>query len=743
MKIGTWGKITGAFILMFTLASFAGCAKGGKVGGTSDGDALRYRYTAIENVGGTLYETSYTSNGIARGRAGNFTIGITDESLAEPYEIIGMSLETGSGKIIGNRSAKEDSVVAIGLTTAPDGYLMIKYRYDNSVIALTADFLSRDGAVLSSTELESSDFTYVLAYNGDVLTDADGYIHIANMVIQKKNADGYARFYEIFSPEGKLVKEISLDATTQAKLCLTPEGKVCADLKTVKNVNDGKSYHKVMEIDALTGKESVIVEYETGGNPEEEEIFAINVFDENRLVYLTEKGIYLSNRSLGKPTKVFGWFENGLSRPFENAIGPKNMICSDTDGNIYLYLAGSEDYFLKLEPSLEEVFLLQIASRGSGGGVLETAVRRFNLEHPDCRIVLKDNYDKMQLTTELVAGEGPVILEGFSLEMDKLEGVFEPLENLVSKETIAALNKGGRVCGTLDGTLYGACSQFTINTLISASDISDWDYDTFIETAENSPNLKLITGSTMLSGKTHVTATLFAEDYENSYFINPAAKDQIIDTAKLKRVIDFMDKYQTDEEYDTEVFDMIANGTMLAVRFPIYSPIDYYSYYYAFGNKGRIVGFPGKSGSKHFLSPVGVYYVRKNSTDKEKEYASEFLECLLSYDVQSVACGARSFTGLSAREDVLNEQIEDAKEHEGGMAIYGGVRIQYDNVDTDVIKAAFDKIMEESVPVKFVADSFDEIVYEELDEYYAGKIDFDTLADRLNKRIGLIVGEKE
>ena len=68
---------------------------------------------------------------------------------------------------------------------------------------------------------------------------------------------------------------------------------------------------------------------------------------------------------------------------------------------------------------------------------------------------------------------------------------------------------------------------------------------------------------------------------------------------------------------------------------------------------------------------------------------------------------------------------------------------KYANIDVEATKIAFDKLMEESIPRERVEDSFEDIVFEELDEYYTGKIDFETLYDRLNKRIGLIAGEKE
>ncbi len=744
LRMGKWFKFIRLFVLLLAITFLVGCGTGEGSGSKGSGnDSLIYRCAVDESVTGSIRALSYCSNGISQSGAWNFTVGITDGPGDEPCEVIfakpGMSVK----KQLNMHPNTEDSIVAFGPVAGSDRYIMVKNKYTGELWKLSAECLSAEGEVLSVTELQTDGCMYIMPYNGVILTDTDGNIHIANIVIQKKNTDYYAPFYEIFSPDGKLIKEIPLDATTEAKLFIMPDGTVGADMQTVKDANSGEAYHKVIKTDMKTGAETVITEYKTEGDAQKEEIYALNIFDEDRFVYFTDKGVYLSDRGFEKAEKVFDWFENGIPRPHQDMFGTKNMICADTEGCIYAYIAGTAETYLKLVPSSGDIFVMKIAARNFGDGVLETAVRRFNSSHSDCRIAVDESPDKTKLAVELTAGEGPVIIESYLIDEDEKKDILEPLENLVPEDIISALNKGGRVCGTIDETLYGACSGFQFDTLVSGADLSNWDYDTFIEYAWNSPSLETITGTTFLEGKTLATLLLFTPNYKDSYFVNLSGEGEIVDKDRLKKVIDLMDRYQTDKNYEMAAFDMIAEKSMLVMRSVVASPIEFYSLKYAFKENGKVIGYPGRNGSKHYLQSKGTYYVRNNATDKEKEYASEFLESLLSYDIQSENYNNYLDYGLSAREDVFNEQIEDIERYEGIPAVYGGVMIRYGDIDVEATKDAFDKIMDESIPRERTDDSFEDIVFEEIDEYNTGRIDFETLYDRLNKRIGLLVAEKE
>lgn len=744
MRMGKWYKFARLFVLSLAITLMAACGTGAESGSKGSGNgSVIYRCTVDENMTKSILSTSYNSNGISQTGAWQFTVGITDGPGDEPCEIIHAQPGMAVKKQLNTFSDTDDSIIAFGPVSDSDRYIMAKAKYDEKSVKLSAEYLNAEGEVLSVTELETDDCLYILPYNGAILTDADGNIHIANMVIQKKNTDYYASFYEIYSPDGKRIKEIPLDVETKVKLFIMPDGTVGADMLTVKDMNRGEAHHKLIKMDMKTGEETVITEYENDGDTQKEQICALNIFDEDRFVYFTGEGVYISDRRFEKTEKVFDWFENGIAEPHPDLYSPKNLVYTDKEGCIYIYLSGSNESYLKLAPSSEDVFVLKIAARNFSDGVLGTAVRRFNSNHPDCRIEVDEGQDKTKLAIELTAGEGPVIIEDFLIDAAEHKDILEPLENLVSGDTIAALNKGGRVCGTIDGTLYGACSAFQLETLVSGADLNDWDYDTFIEYAWNSPNLETITGTTFLEGKTLSTLFLFSLEYKDSYFVNHSKEGEIIDKVKLKKVIDLMDRYQTDTNYEMDAYDMIADKSMLVVRCVVGSPIELYSLKFAIKESGKVIGYPGTNGSKHYLHPVGTFYVRNNATDKEKEYASEFLESLLSYDIQSEVCKSRAGYGLSAREDVLNEQIEDIKSYEGIPTVYGGVMFKYANIDVEATKIAFAKLMEESIPRERVEDSFENIVFEELDEYYTGKIDFETLYDRLNKRIGLIAGEKE
>ena len=201
--------------------------------------------------------------------------------------------------------------------------------------------------------------------------------------------------------------------------------------------------------------------------------------------------------------------------------------------------------------------------------------------------------------------------------------------------------------------------------------------------------------------------------------------------------------YQTQNNYDDRSFDMVADRSMLCVKYLVTRSTDLYSILYAFGDKDNIIGYPGKNGSKHFLYDSGTLFVRKNVAEDKRKIILEFFEYLLSYEEQKRYLFSGLSDGFSARDDVLSEQIDAIKDIEGERAGLGNVMFTFKDIDTKAARNKIDEIMNRSVSYRDFSDSFYFIIEEEIGNYFAGSMALDKLEDNLNKRIGIYIKERE
>lgn len=588
-------------------------------------------------------------------------------------------------------------------------------------------------------EIEIPEGYNLVESHSDVLIDPSGLVHIANVI--RRDGESFKNSYIVFK-DGKVVFQHDLtDKTGSYNLIVLPDCSVAVD---INNCNvDGNLRHEVALYSGVDSSFDFVCEYSTTEELRDDEIIAINIFDEKHLVYATYKGIYLSDTDFENQELIFGWHKNGISIGYTLPSLADYKICANYNGDIFVLKEGFRcDEYLKLSKLPENITTIEIAGI-SGIRSYSQAVLDFNISHPESHIVIKDDYNKTNLLTRLIAGDGPEVVDAGVVDVRAQKKIWEPLSNLVPKTTIDSLNKGAIICGSIDGELFGVASSFWIDTLVTGETLTEWDYDTFLKTIENSSNIETITSNSLLQGKTSVFEALFCSGIDDTYFIDQNGKSKVVDKDKLEKIVSLIEQYQTQNNYDDRSFDMVADRSMLCVKYLVTRPTDLYSILYAFGDKGNIIGYPGKNGSKHFLYDSGTLFVRKNVAADKRKIISEFFEYLLSYEEQKRCLFSGLSDGFSARDDVLSEQIDAIKDIEGERAGLGNVMFTFKDIDTKAARNKIDEIMNRSVSYRDFSDSFYSIIEEEIGNYFAGSMGLDKLEDNLNKRIGIYIKERE
>ena len=96
---------------------------------------------------------------------------------------------------------------------------------------------------------------------------------------------------------------------------------------------------------------------------------------------------------------------------------------------------------------------------------------------------------------------------------------------------------------------------------------------------------------------------------------------------------------------------------------------------------------------------------------------------------------------LSVRRDVLEEQVASMPTV-SYLYLIGEVKIG-DNMDIERDRATLEELIESARPRNGFPRELSDILWEELDQYFAGSITEDMLMEHLENRVGLYLGERK
>lgn len=134
--------------------------------------------------------------------------------------------------------------------------------------------------------------------------------------------------------------------------------------------------------------------------------------------------------------------------------------------------------------------------------------------------------------------------------------------------------------------------------------------------------------------------------------------------------------------------------------------------------------------------------LRSSAFEEEKQIAYEFFRLLLSKETQLKMMQSPKFH-FSVRNDVLSEQICTIKSGDYiSMEFFATDRsFIIDTPEYDEIEAFWQNIVSESILYNSDED-YEDILRQEFDDYFRGKISKDLLKDHLKNRVELFMHER-
>ncbi len=562
-----------------------------------------------------------------------------------------------------------------------------------------------------------------------VTIDAEGYIHLAGEALWDDNSE-----YQIYSPEGEKLWSKEFSRETFWRILILPDGSVAVDSR--RKDKEQSYQHQITQIDVKTGEESILFQYAEENDKGWETVRAVNRLDQDRWLLVKPAGIYACDK-LGKEQEcLYSFKKHGIE------INDVMNVSADAAGNVSLLIQNQQGaYFLYLVPAPEEIHMTELAVP-KGVQAYNAAVAEFNLRHPDRQIVIRDDFDKTQLLTMLVAGDGPTMIDSRLVSFRDQTEYWEALNELYDELGLTdVLNEAAVKLGAVDHTYYGIVLDFYVQTLISASEEENWNYEAFLRCMEKD-GVKYVMDNAMGESKEWIACGLLDGGVENSLYFDINGQDLRVNEEALRKALQLI-RTQGSGQKTVPYAEGVNEGEVLCNLVYVFKPSDLIFYHQTYGEKAKIKGFPRKNGAKNLISSSHVCVIRKTASAEEKETAREFAKMLLSKEMQAAMTKEDDFQ-LSIRTDVLKEQVFAVEEKTwtcpAGFYEMGRYLEQPDN---EANYAELTEIIKNSVAIYDNEDPYKSILEEEFSKYFAGEQSEDTVIDHLKNRIRLYIREND
>lgn len=395
----------------------------------------------------------------------------------------------------------------------------------------------------------------------------------------------------------------------------------------------------------------------------------------------------------------------------------------------------------------------------SGRGADREAVNRFNYEHEDVKIEVRDYSDEGgldRLRTEIMAGKVPDIIELNALPYHLLiqQGYFEDLWPYIESDPELGREAVMEVplkAAEVNGGLYAVFRSVSINTLVGTErvvgDRYGWTAEELLAAFETMPAGSTITD--YYATKSTMFGLLCPMNLDS--YVNWETGECSFDAESFRNTLEFIDSFpdETDWMEDSahieELSERRREGLQMLWMIPTYSPDDVQIYDFMFGEKTTFIGYPtgdGSVGSSFF--PSNMFAM--SSTCRNKEAAWDYLRGTLlpqySWNAMKEAISSRSVRLPVNRAD-YDLQIRALMDTSNNRVRRGLVGLDDDGLPpmTEEEVARFQDFYDHIDKIDRCDQNVYDIVWEQCGAYFAGDKTLDETIELIQRRVKLYVNE--
>lgn len=272
-------------------------------------------------------------------------------------------------------------IVGAGHIAGSDGFVTLLFQYAESEEAkyqYSIEKRSANGDIVDSIALDYLSSSEYSEAAETIAVDIDGYIHMAGASGVDSRMD-----YQVVSPMGELLCAKSFEQCSFVRLITLPDGRIACDSREHKD--NGQYHHLVEWTNTRTGEEELLFEYDESSEDGKDRIQAVNVFDEERLIYANAEGVFLCDYSFRERNRICTWSKQGIVQALVD------QISAAQDGAIFVLLNTQTGiFFLFIEPAPDKVYEIELAT-AHGATIYYEAVAQFNRRHPQYNIVIRED----------------------------------------------------------------------------------------------------------------------------------------------------------------------------------------------------------------------------------------------------------------------------------------------------------------------------------------------------------------
>lgn len=338
------------------------------------------------------------------------------------------------------------------------------------------------------------------------------------------------------------------------------------------------------------------------------------------------------------------------------------------------------------------------------------------------------NYED-ELKNQLLRGEGPDLIGLRDMDVTELsaKGVFEDLTEYYAASSVTGDGEvlpAVRQAGTVAGKEVLVIPAFHIENLCAVRTeemeqaAKDWTVWKFLELAEENRMFRVQSPAEAFWYCMGITPGEFFLDYEK--------KESRFDSEEFREILEKCGQWETYQFADCEIGSEPAFSTK-DWEWLLASGSYYEMRNFILEEDVMLTGYPGFNGGECELMTEEIFAM--NSASKNKEGAWEFLEFLLSEELQrgiDWAFPAR----VCCFEDCLQEPCMDY----GTMEMRQLTEEEAETVRKWVDAAVYDKRKSSKDPVRM-------ILSEEADMYFAGDASLDETVAKIQNRVQLYLNE--
>ncbi|MCR5459765.1 MAG: ABC transporter substrate-binding protein [Acetatifactor sp.] len=569
-----------------------------------------------------------------------------------------------------------------------------------------------------------------------ICQDKDGNVHVLTSFVDEE----FSRYY-VFGTDGKLIGHCILDITDgkdkkymNFHLRLMRNGDA-AILRKHADMQGRIVGTELFQKDVVTGEDKVILSQEDKATGE---VVCYLPWNEETILYVNRIGIFKCDNQWENDEALYRWSKHGIT------FGGGGIRILDNDEISACYADDDGWHYMVLAPTTEKVEITEIGFATNRKNIFYSIVNEFNKRHPSCHIELISCQDVTKLLSELISGQGPVLIDTALIGFEEQEQLWEPLDEMLRTTGLEKeLSPKALECCIVNGKILGLVSDYCVNTVITANPkINDgWTQEEFLDEIEQASSIKVIFPVIPLnySGNTLIFNYLMHGISDNYLFGGENAKQ--INVENLKRVFRIAEKYCQDKETESAAI-LIQSGEALCAEVQIKGLGDVLAVNRVYGNDVRFVGYPSECGGTCYVSIGNPVSMRRTATTEEKTVAYAFLREWMSYDGQAASWQSDVNYGISIREDIFNEQLENVIQSE--MENYSDKTDDARKVFENELRENADflkRIIEKAHPQENLPRDLENLMWDELTEYFDGNITQEQVTEHLKKRTSLYFEE--